>query len=157
MSDGMSPDQRKPLADQGPVAAPAFLWIEPEGTLPEAPALAPFRAVIVIDADTSPAWREAVSDWLVGAGCLYAMAWGANSSAWDDAIDMANLRRFDFETIPSDRFVMTTWHDDEPLVETFQFCKQCALHPSVDLTDTLLLHVSRESRELELIQAYALA
>src|SRR3954463_12099376 len=81
----------------------------------------PYKAVVVLNQTTPRDWQNEVSDWLVATGCLYMMAWGANSGSWDDSVDWANLAKFDYAGIPDDKSVMTTWHDDEPLSETFWF------------------------------------
>ena len=85
------------------------------------------------------------------------MAWGVNSSSWDDSVDMANLEQFDFGEIPNDKFVMTTWHTDVQLSEVFWYCKNNAFHPSVELKDVVLVHVSENEGESDFISAYAQA
>ena len=111
--------------------------------------------VVVVEAEVSPDWQSIVSNWIVGSGCLYMMAWGVECSSWDDSVDIANLEEFKFGEIPEDRFVMTTWHADEPLAEVFWFSKNNAFHPTVELQRTVLLHISAENREHELLAAYA--
>lgn len=118
--------------------------------------MSPSRIVVIIEAEVDNIWRARVSDWLVRSGCLYMMAWGADCSAWDDAVDLANLEQFDYQ-VPDDRSVMTTWHEDETLQEVFLFAKTCANHSTVEIGHTLLLHISESAREQELMQAYALA
>lgn len=83
------------------------------------------------------------------------MAWGVDGSSWDDCVDMANIEQFDFKDIPSESFVMTTWHENETLSEVFWFAKQCAFHPAVDLQHTLLLHIATDSRETEILREYS--
>ena len=85
------------------------------------------------------------------------MAWGAGCSAWDDAVDMANLERFDFGDVPDDQFVITTWHRNEPLQEVFRYSKHQAEHPMVQLDQTLILHISASPRREELLTAYVTA
>ena len=131
-----------------------YLQVMPEAVLPDVSGLAPFRAVIIAEAQVSPEWQFAVSAWLVRSGCLYTMAWGMGSSSWDDSVDMANLERFEFKDIPEDSSVMTTWHDDETLDEVFRFCKNNASHPTIALKNTLLLHIATERREYETMSSY---
>ena len=131
----------------------AYLHLEP-GTVPGSINLKPFKAVVVVEADVLPKWQSLVSDWLVQSGCLYMMAWGQNCSSWDDSVDLSNLKQFGYADIPDDQFVMTTWHPDEPLTEVFWFSKHTASHPTVDLDQTLLLHISPKSREHDLLQSY---
>lgn len=108
----------------------------------------PFFAVVVIEAEVGAAWRDDVARWLVQSGCLYMSAWGMDCSAWDDAVDWANIEAFDYGDIPDDRFVMTTWHEKDSLTDFFGFCRHTVQHPDVTLGDTLLLHVAlHENRE----------
>ncbi len=85
------------------------------------------------------------------------MAWGINCSSWDDSVDMADIERFDFKEIPEDKFVMTTWHSDEPLVEVFWFSKNSAVHPVVDLKQTILVHISATANKEKLLADYDVA
>ena len=54
------------------------------------------------------------------------MAWGMDCSAWDFSVDEASLGG----QIPNGDFVITTWHDNEPVEEAFWFAQFCAVHPS---------------------------
>ena len=137
------------------MSAPVYLHLPHEAVLPDISALAPFRAVIIVESPVCPPWQAAVSEWLVRSGCLYAMAWGPGCSSWDDSVDVANIEEFEFKEIPEDKFVMTTWHDDEPLREVFWFCKNIAFHPSIELKNTLLLHIGPQGKEHELLEVYA--
>jgi len=125
-----------------------YVRLEPDGPLPDKKALAPFRAVIVIEATYSPEWQDVVSDWLVGSGCRYMLAWGPGCSSWDDSVDFANIRRFPNET-PDEHFVMTTWHENETLEDVFwqaQFNAQFS-YDDVKLVNTLIVHISDTDRE----------
>lgn len=115
----------------------------------------PFKAVIVVDQVVDPAWQSLISDWLVSAGCLYMMAWGPDSSSWDDSVDWASLAASGFGDVPDDRFVMTTWHEDEPLAETFWFSGRVAHHPTMELTRTLIVEISLAAHRDEMLAAYA--
>ena len=118
---------------------------------------APFKAVVVLERPTTDAWRAKVSEWLVQSGCLYMMAWGPDSSAWDDSVDMANLEVFDFADIPDEHAVMTTWHDDEPLSETFRFAGRVARHSMIPLEETIIVHVGATDQRAAMLQAFAKA
>lgn len=74
------------------------------------------------------------------------LAWGNDCSSWDDCVDVANLEKFEYQEIPAESFVMTTWHENESLVEVFEFCKKFAIHEVVNLENTLLLHISNENK-----------
>lgn len=114
----------------------------------------PFCAVIVAELAVAEAWQEAVAAWLVEAGCLYAIAWGIACEQWHDSIDRANLREFEYSEIPGDRFVMTTWHADQPLAEAFWFAAHCAEHPDVTLADTVIFHIADQARQEAILQAF---
>lgn len=122
---------------------------------PEISDFSPFRAIVIIEEAVIPEWQTAISTWLVESGCLYMMAWGMNCSSWDDSVDFANLEQFDFGEIPEDKSIMTTWHENDPLDEVFLFAKGSARHPSINLHNTVLLHISENNREAELLNSYA--
>jgi len=132
-----------------------YLQIPTGSQLPDISGFQPFRAVVIIENDSTPAWQSMASTWLVKSGCLYMMAWGNNCSSWDDSVDYANLAEFNYGDIPEDQFVMTTWHEDESLDEVFWFAKNNAFHPSVELRNTVILHISGQDREKELLSQYA--
>lgn len=131
-----------------------YIHLKPEET-PPALTCGPFCAVIITDVCVSEVWRERTAEWLVQNGCLYAVAWGVDCEGWHDSVDTANLSEFEYGDIPDERFVMTTWHAKEPLSEAFWFAGQCVSHPTVGLTETIILHVSAESREAEMSQIFA--
>jgi hypothetical protein len=133
-----------------------YLHLPPDATLPDVTHFAPFRAMLILEAPVSNAWRAAVSDWLVQSGCLFMSAWGVDCSSWDDSVDMANLEKFDYGSIPEDRFVMTTWHADESLRDAMSFCK-LATHPVLDMRHTLLIHISEHGDERRVLDEYAAA
>ena len=115
---------------------------------------APFQAVVISEQSVSPEWRARVSAWLVKTGCLYMCAWGTDCSEWDTSVDMANIEANCHEEIPEDRFVMTTWHENESLAGAFWFAKNNAHHPTVAIQNTLLVHVAQVNREKELLASF---
>ena len=114
----------------------------------------PSRFVVVVTDEVTSEWQKLVSDWMVASGCLYMMAWGHDCSSWDDSVDWANMDKFGENPIPDDGFVITTWHEDEPLSEVFWFSKTLAYHHSVDIVQTVILDISAVSREDELLSLY---
>lgn len=92
---------------------------------------------------------------MVESGCLYFIAWGVACEAWHDAVDWAVLETFDFGEIPDDRFVMTTWHDNEALSDVLWFAGNAAWHPDIDLADTLIVHIALEDRRAAILDFYA--
>jgi len=134
-------------------STPVYIHLARGSVPPDLGAIPPFRAIVIAEQAVPTDWQDEVSDWLVRSGCLFMMAWGGSCSSWDDSVDMANLRAFDYGEIPEDQFVMTSWHDDEPLSEVFSFAKGHALHGSVELQQTVLVHIADSPRQ-ELLQAY---
>lgn len=132
-----------------------YLHLPPSSALPDIAHLSPYRAVVIIDAQVRADWQWKVSDWLIASGCLYMMAWGPDCTTWDDSVDIANLEAFDFEDVPDDRFVYTSWHNDQTLGEVFYFCKRHARHPAVALPHVVLLHVAEQGDEARMLGAYA--
>jgi hypothetical protein len=130
-----------------------YLHFCPEQKLPEVVSR-PHRAIIIAEVLVSEAWRTRVAAWLIRCRCLYVVAWGVDCEAWHDSADQANLEAFSFSDIPDDRLVMTTWHDNEPLSETLWFAGNCAFHPQIDLTKTILIHVSGEERRSDILRSY---
>ncbi|KQU78067.1 MULTISPECIES: hypothetical protein [unclassified Rhizobacter] len=142
-------------AQAGPPAR--YLHLVPGARLPDLAALAPFRAVVMIDAKLTLTWQIEVSNWLVQDGCLHVMAWGKDASLWDHSVAMANLEHFDFGPIPKAAQVVTTSHEVESLGEVLWFCKNCANHPEVALQHTVLIEISDVGDEEMVLQAYAVA
>jgi hypothetical protein len=137
------------------VSDPLYFQVLPGGSMPSVAGLSPFCAIVIVEADVTREWQWAVSQWLVRSGCLYMMAWGIDCGSWDDSVDWASLEEFDYADIPDDKFVMTTWHRNDTLSETFDFCKRHMKHRSVALETTILLHISSENREQEFRRMYS--
>ncbi len=129
-----------------------YLHLAPNSPLPACPFREPFSTVIIINSSVTGEWRNEVSKWLVDNGCLYMMAWGIDCSLWDDSVDSANLAAFNFAEIPDDSFVMTTWHDKEPLEDVLWFALHAADHPTVKLDQLLLIDISRKDRQTEILE-----
>lgn len=130
-----------------------YLHLSPDQPVPHIDAR-PHRAILIAEGPVSEAWRDDIAVWLISSGCLYFIAWGTACETWHDAVDWAVLKTFDFGEIPDDKFVMTTWHDKEPLSEALWFAGNCASHPDVDLTETVILHVSADERRAETLALY---
>lgn len=134
--------------------SPSYLHLSPDTRPPDREAR-PYRGVIVSELETTQEWRNEVADWLVNSGCLYVVAWGVQCEAWHDTVDWTILEKFEFEVVPDEHFIMTTWHDNEPLSEAFWFAGQCASHPTIALQETLLIDVAAAPRERELLESFA--
>jgi len=139
------------------IAQVQYLRLEPGAVLPPLDQQRPFLALVLIRAEVTPDWQWAVSKWLVDSGCLNMAAWGIACSSWDDSVDYANMEAFSYGDIPEDRFVMTSWHESDTLDEVMEFVKHSPVHPSIELSEALILDISRETHELEVIAGWALA
>ena len=131
-----------------------YLYLQPNVAL-QARFSGPFRAVVIAEQEVDEDWRKVVAEWLVGSGCLYAVAWGVDCEKWHNSIDWAVLESFDYGNIPDDRFVMTTWHANEPMSEAFWFAENCATHPHVVLAETYIIHVAEAASMQRMLGAYA--
>jgi hypothetical protein len=134
-----------------------YVRVEPNGRIEPYEGRRPFRAIVVVEDAVEPEWQSIASRWFVESGCVYMMAWGRECSSWDTSVDQANLQAFDSGEIPDEHFVMTTWHDQEPLSEVFWFAKNCAFAEAVEILETLVVHVSRHDRAEEYSHLYAAA
>ncbi len=82
---------------------------------------AEFAALIYAnDMTITPEEQIALSDELVAAGCRNAVCAGHDCSSWDDSIDIADLKRNDWQ-VDDDYYVMTSWHEDESLEDIVFF------------------------------------
>jgi hypothetical protein len=138
-------------------ATPLYIHLRPGASLPRLHQDEPCRVVLFAEMETPASFHGVVAQELVHGKCLYFMSCGSDCDAWHDAVDMANIEQFDFKEIPESAFVMTTWHDKEPLSEVLWFCKYNAFHPTVELNRTVLIHVATEANEPALLQGYAAA
>ena len=134
---------------------PRYLHLRPEGPLPDLMA-APYRAVIIADQAVGDDWLHRIAEWIVAIGSLYVVAWGVDCEKWHDSVDWANIdiEMFESGDIPDDRLVMTTWHSEQPISEAFWFAGHCAIHPDVELSETIILHVAAEARPTAMLQTY---
>lgn len=132
---------------------PVYIHL-PAGAEPPTIAPQPCRIVVVVEQEVSSEWQAQISKWIVDTGCLYMMAWGKNCSSWDDSVDYANLEDHNFGDIPEDKFVMTTWHEDEPVEEAFWYCRYVAHDPTIALPNVFILHISAHPKEAELLSSY---
>jgi hypothetical protein len=73
--------------------------------------------IVICDNSISEGEQEAISRKIIQTGCRYALCFGHGCSSWDDSIDMAYIEAGG----DPQRFVMTTWHDDEPIEDVVDF------------------------------------
>lgn len=130
-----------------------YLHLPAGSDLPQSRYL-PRRTIVLIEQEVSEAWQDQVSDWIVRSGCLYMMAWGQDCSSWDDSVDYATLRKFDFDEVPDGDFVMTTWHTDDTLEEVFDYDLLCAFHPTIELPLVTIVHIAPSANRDSILRTY---
>ena len=141
-------------ADNSKLLNPCYIHLRPGSVTPKLDDKTPFAAVVAISSEVSNDWRNEVSDWLVESGCRYMLAWGLDCSLWDDSVDLANLEKYEYMSVPDDKSVMTTWHENESLDSVFWFAKTSAVHGSFELTRLIILDICAETREETIIERY---
>lgn len=77
--------------------------------------------IIANDPTVTAEERSVISREVIDQGCRYAVCAGDKCSIWHDDIDIAFISTDPDFNPPDDRFVTTTWHDDESLEEVFEF------------------------------------
>lgn len=127
-----------------------YLHLTPDSGLPPLDGLQNFKTVLVLEAEVDEMMMWETSRILVESGCKYALAWGTDCENWHDAIDDAYLEFTNYEDVPDERRVMTTWHEDEELGEVFWFASHRAVHPAHEMRDVLILHIAPAPRREEL-------
>lgn len=135
----------------------SYVHLPPGSQPPAIGEAGPFKAVLVLEQAVADDWQDQISEWLVRSGCLYMMAWGVKCSSWDESVDWANHSVTGLNDVPDDQFVMTTWHDDEPLTEAFWYAGFTAHHPTVSLEHVAVIDIGPKNREAEMREAYAAA
>lgn len=134
-----------------------YLNVEPTQSSFTCEGKCPYLAVVISERTVSESQRWEIARGLCETGCRYMMAWGPDCSLWDDAVDHANLAQFGFGPVPTRSSVVTTWHEDESLDEVFCFAKHHAMHPDLQLGDTLLLHFGDKCAGPELLRRFEAA
>ncbi len=71
--------------------------------------------LIINRTDTGSLEQEQLSDKIVESRCRYALCFGHECSTWDDSIDYSFICTDPAYDPPDSRFVMTTWHEDDPI------------------------------------------
>ncbi len=134
-----------------------YHFVEPTAPVSLPRVTAPFKSVVLIEREVDTDLRWEVSKKLVATGCRYMLAWGLDCSLWDDSVDMANLEQFGYGDVPSEHFVMTTWHSDETLHEVLNFARRHVTHSydDVALERCLILDFATAPREQEIRALYA--
>lgn len=80
--------------------------------------------LVVADPTITDDDRYDLSKEFVRQGCRYAVCAGDQCSRWDDSIDIAYIESQGAST-SDERFVMTTWHEEESLEDIVDFFRLC--------------------------------
>jgi hypothetical protein len=80
--------------------------------------------LVAFDESITADEQSGLSDEFVKRGCRYAVCAGSDCSSWSDSIDMGYLATDPGHGPLDERFVMTSWHDDEPLEAVAEFFVQ---------------------------------
>ena len=82
----------------------------------------PYVCILVVnESSISAAEQSLLSTQIVQSNCKYAVCAGHQCATWDLSIDIAYLETDPDLSPPEDEFVMTTWHEGEPLEEVLWF------------------------------------
>lgn len=73
------------------------------------------------DPNIQPHVQSAFADQIVATGCRYACCSGVTCSSWHDAIDLSFVGTGSSNQRLEERFVMTTWHEQERLGDVVWF------------------------------------
>jgi hypothetical protein len=131
-----------------------YLRLQSGNDLPVITDLRPFKTILVIEDEVEQMWQWDASRWLVNSGCRFMMAWGSECGSWEESVEEAHLEAFNYEDIPQDQSIITTSHEEEELTEVFWFAKHRARHPVHELNTTVILHISKEDKRIDLESAY---
>jgi len=113
-----------------------------------------FALLLVVAAtDVTPAEQAELASALVARGCRYAVCAGHDASSWDDAIDWAFLETDADYAPPDERFVMTSWHTDQPLADVAWFFLWNTAFDDFEPSRFLALVVGGRDGDRELVAA----
>ena len=132
-----------------------YLHLIPDSSLPDISHLAPFKAMLILEAPCPEEWQNKVCRWIIEMGGLNVDTWGIECNDWSDALLRAMHEVF-IDEVPDEHFIMTSWHDDESLKSAFFYLGACAYlsYTDVELENTLLLHIGGENKEQEILEEY---
>ena len=135
----------------------SYLRLPENGALPTLPNVGQLGVAIVADIPVSNSRQNEIANWLYSSGCRYASTWGVDCSIWHDAMDWAEIAVWPND-VPDNKFMMTTWHEDEPLDEMFWFIGNAArTYDDKALDHILILNIGDTDRDLELRTKFAKA
>lgn len=101
-----------------------------------------FRCVIVAECQVSSDWRSFISTWVLEQGCQYMLVCGVDADSWEVAFDQSGFTLKKLGKISNNNLLMSISYGDESLSEVFWLAKNASFHPSLELDNTLLFHIS---------------
>ena len=113
----------------------------------EAPLAGAFVLLLeVSDPAVTPGEQTELSRAIATSGCRYALCRGVGCSSWDDSLDEASVvAEIDGRPQP---FLMTTWHEDEPLEDVLEFMLERTAFDDFVPTAFVLAELGGEGRKL---------
>lgn len=124
-----------------PRKTPIQVWISNASDLSVCSEIPELYACMVWASElTSISLKNDVSSALVASGCRYIVAGGLEGTIWDDAGDWAYLATEPNYDPPDETFVMTSWHDDEPMKEVLWFLLNVTNFDDHFFTNYLIIH-----------------
>lgn len=81
--------------------------------------------LIIADSAISKDNQNVFCREIIHQGCRYAVCTGDQCSRWHDAIDLAFVDTNPDDITLDERFVMTSWHEKEPLEDVIFFFRYC--------------------------------
>ena len=67
--------------------------------------------------------QKDLSERIIASRCRYAVCFGFECSSWDGSIDYAFIFSDPNLSPPDERFVMTTWHEDESIEDVVEYLR----------------------------------
>lgn len=92
------------------------------------------------DPSITPEEQAALSTDLVNTDCRYAVCAGHDCASWDISVDLAYLEKHNYSS--GENFVMTSWHEDEPIDDVIFFSLTCTNFDEHDFHHYLILTIT---------------
>ncbi|WP_350334319.1 DUF7684 family protein [Coralliovum pocilloporae] len=114
-----------------------------------------YKCVLLSEMKATASYRNSLCRQLINSGCKYFMAWGTECETWHDSMDTAVLEKSNYDEVPADEMVITTWHDGESIVDVLRFAKidACKSYTDEPLNELLVLDTSEQNRKA-VVQEY---
>lgn len=85
----------------------------------------PFVLLLITGEAVTGDERLELCDQIVSSGCRYVCCFGHECELGHDTIDESYIATDPNYDPPEDTLIMTTWHDDEPLIDVMHFMIRC--------------------------------